>query len=252
MLAWYFQFTPHDLHDWDAVQTPILFDSVWEGSSRKLLAQANRNGFFYLLDRSSGQFLRATPFVDKLTWATGVDAKGRPSVNLQSIPTAGGVSACPSVEGATNWFSPSFDPQLGLFFVQTLEKCNIYRKAEGVWRAGESYYNGSTQAVANIPGEKVLRAIDVRTGKVRWARRQTGTADSWGGVLSTAGGLTFYCDDDGDFKAVDSLGGRLLWTFPANARWKASPMSYSMDGHQFVAIAANGNILAFSLPGDPE
>ncbi len=246
-LVWHFQYTPHDLHDWDAVQTPILLDLDWEGAPRKLLAQANRNGFFYLLDRVNGQFLRASPLVEKLTWAKQIATNGRPVLNPEAVPTTAGVKTCPAVEGATNWFSPSFDPQLGLFFVQTLESCSIYRKATGVWKAGESYYNGSTSIPPGDPGQKVLRAIDVQTGGMRWERRQTGDADSWGGVLSTSTGLVFYCDDDGDFKAVDTRDGKLLWTFRANAHWKASPMTYSIDGQQFVAIAAGGDILTFSI-----
>ncbi len=252
-LVWHFQYTPHDLHDWDAEQIPILLDMNWDGSPRKLLAHANRNGFFYLLDRTDGKFLRASPFVEKLTWAQRIGADGRPVLNPAAVPTTAGIRACPSVDGATNWYSPSFDPQLGLFFLQTLEKCSIYRKAEGVWKAGQSFYNGSTVDPPGDPGRKVLRAIDIGTGKIRWERPQTGAGNSWGGVLSTTTGLVFYCDDNGDFNAVDSRNGHLLWTFPANAHWRASPMSYSFDGHQFVAVAAGGSVLAFSvtLPTSP-
>ncbi len=248
-LVWHFQYTPHDLHDWDAVQTPILLDLPGDGVSSQLLAQANRNGFFYLLDRASGKFLRATPFVERLSWAKSIGADGRPVLNPEAVPTTAGVTGCPSVDGATNWFSPSFDPRLGLFFVQALEKCSVYRKAGGVWKPGESFYNGSTADAPADRGQKVLRAIDVTTGKIRWERRQSGEADTWGGVLSTSTGLVFYCDADGGFNAVDARDGRLLWTFPANARWKASPMFYSIDGREFIAVAAGGSILAFSIGG---
>jgi alcohol dehydrogenase (cytochrome c) len=176
--VWHFQYTPHDLHDWDAVQTPILLDAEWQGAPRKLLAQANRNGYFYLLDRTNGAFLRATPLVERLTWAKGIGSDGRPVMNAEAIPTVAGVTACPSVEGATNWFSPAYDARSGLFFVQTLEKCSVYRKAEGEWRAGQSFYNGSIATPPGDRGLKVLRAVDVKTGKVRWERRQAGGADS--------------------------------------------------------------------------
>jgi alcohol dehydrogenase (cytochrome c) len=157
------------------------------------------------------------------------------------------VRACPAVEGATNWFSPSFDPLTGLFFVQTLEKCSVYRRADGQWSPGRSFYNGSTTTPPEDRGEKVLRAIDVASGEVRWERRQTGAAETWGGTLSTASGLVFYGDDSGDFNAVGAKDGKLVWSFPANVHWKASPMTYSMEGRQFLAVAAGGNVIAFSL-----
>ena len=246
-LVWYFQYSPHDLHDWDAQQTPMLIDAEWEGKPRKLLAQANRNGFFYVLDRTNGQFLRATPFVKKLTWAKEIDKKGRPVVNPDATPTIDGVKACPAVEGATNWFSTAFAPKLGLFFLQALEKCNIYKKRPGEWEAGKSYYDGSTQNVEGEAGRKVLRAIDLKSGRVRWEMEQTGPANSWGGVLSTEGGVLFYGDDSGSFAARDSQTGAMLWRVSTNQVWKASPMTYLLDGKQFVAVASGGNILAFAL-----
>lgn len=245
-LQWYFQFTPHDLHDWDAQQTPMLIDADWEGRPRKLLAQANRNGFFYVLDRVTGQFLHATPFVKKLTWAKEIGPDGRPVTNPEAVPTTAGVTACPAVEGATNWFSSAFHPGLGLFYVQALEKCNVYRKAEGVWVAGESFYKGSTQDAGG--GRKVLRALDLRSGKPTWEREQEGPGNAWGGVLSTASGLVFLCEDGGSFVALNAATGGLLWRFPGGPQWKASPMTYSVDGKQYVAVASGGNILAFALP----
>ena len=246
-LAWYFQYTPHDLHDWDAQQTPMLIDAEWEGKPRKLLVQANRNGFFYVLDRTNGQFLRATPFVRKLTWAKEIDKRGRPVVNPEATPAIEGVKACPAVEGATNWFSTAFAPKHGLFFLQALEKCNIYKKRPGAWEAGKSYYDGSTQDVEGEPARKVLRAMDLKSGLVRWEIEQTGPANSWGGVLSTDGDMLFYGDDSGSFAARDSQSGTLLWHVSTNQIWKASPMTYLLDGKQYVAVASGGNILAFAL-----
>jgi alcohol dehydrogenase (cytochrome c) len=247
-LAWYFQYTPHDVWDWDSQQTPMLVDASWAGQPRKLLLHANRNGFFYVLDRTNGALLLAKPFVKALTWASGISPAGRPMLNPNQQPSKGGTRVCPAVEGATNWFSTSFNPATGFYYVQTLEKCNIYSTSPQVWQAGRSYYSGSTKNVPDEPGQKVLRAIDMLTGSIAWEVPQTGPADSWGGTLSTAGGLVFYGDDSGAFAAVDAKTGERLWRFPANVLWKASPMTYSFDGRQFVAIAAGSTIIAFATP----
>jgi alcohol dehydrogenase (cytochrome c) len=247
-LAWYYQFTPHDLHDWDAQQTPMLIDAAFGGRPRKLLVQANRNGFFYVLDRTDGELLLAKPFVNKLTWASGIGKDGRPITSPDAVPTLQGVRACPSVEGATNWFSTAFHPGTGLFYVQALEKCTIYTKAPGRWEQGKSYYDGSTRAVPGEPGQKLLRAIDVATGRIVWEYPQIGPANSWGGVLSTAGGLVLFGEDSGAFAAVDASSGKPLWHFHTNTLWKASPMTYMVNGKQFVAVAAGSAVIAFGLP----
>ena len=247
-VRWHYQYTPHDLHDWDSAQTAMVVDTEFQGKLRKLLLQANRNGFFYVLDRTNGQFLRGTPFVHKLTWAQSIDEKGRPIVNHETDPTIPGVKACPAVEGATNWFSNAYDPATGLFYLMALEKCNIYTKADAVWKAGESYYGGDTRDIPGEPGQKFLRAINLETGKIAWEIPQNGTANSWGGVLSTAGGLVFFCEDSGAFAAAESRTGKLLWHFQASENWKASPMTYMVRGKQYVAVAAGSNIISFGLP----
>ncbi len=247
-LRWYFQYTPHDLHDWDSTQTAMVVDADFEGKPRKLLLHANRNGYFYVLDRTNGEFLRATPFVQKLTWAKGIDAKGRPIPNPDAIPTRPGVRACPAVDGATNWFSNAYDPATGLFYLMALEKCNIYTKAEAVWTPGESYYGGDTRNPPDDHGQKFLRAIDLQTGKIAWELPQTGEADSWGGVLSTAGGVVFFCEDSGAFAAADAKTGKLLWHYQTSELWKASPMTYMAGGRQYVAVAAGSHVVAFALP----
>jgi alcohol dehydrogenase (cytochrome c) len=246
-LKWYFQYTPHDLWDWDAQQPPLLVDTTWAGRPRKLILHANRNGFFYVLDRTDGSLLRATPFVKKLTWAGRIGADGRPVLNANQTPTPEGVTVCPAVEGATNWFSTAFDPAQGLYFVQALEKCTVYTLVPSVWEAGQSFYSGTTRNVPGERAEKVLRALDVATGQVRWEIPQTGPGNSWGGVLATAGGVVFFGDDSGAFAAVDSATGRRLWQFQTNVLWKASPTTYGFDGRQYIAIAAGGTIIAFSL-----
>jgi alcohol dehydrogenase (cytochrome c) len=247
-LQWHYQFTPHDLHDWDAQQTPMLIDAPFGGTQRHLLVQANRNGFFYVLDRTDGRLLLGKPFVDKLTWASGIGADGRPQLLPGAEPTVEGVRACPAVEGATNWFSTAFHPDTGLFYVMSLEKCNIYTKAPAVWQAGKSYYGGTTKRVPGEVPKKYLRALDPQTGRRVWELPQDGPGGSWGGVLSTAGGVVFYGGDGGDFAAADARTGRPLWHWPANAFWKASPMTFLASGRQYVAIAAGPNILAFALP----
>jgi alcohol dehydrogenase (cytochrome c) len=246
-LRWHYQFTPHDLHDWDAQQTPMLIDAPFGGRPRKLLVQASRNGFFYVLDRTSGELLLAKPFVQKLTWSSGVGADGRPVVLPEAIPSREGVRACPAVEGATNWMSTAFNPSTGLFYVMALEKCSIYSKRPELWQAGKSYYGGDTRRVRGEPGRKYLRAIEPSTGKIAWELPQNGPANTWGGVLSTEGGVVFFGGDDGAFSAADARSGKLLWSFPANQLWKASPMTYQAAGRQYVAIAAGSAILAFGL-----
>jgi alcohol dehydrogenase (cytochrome c) len=245
-LKWHFQYTPHDLWDWDAQQPPVLVDTTWEGRPRQLLLHANRNGFFYVLDRTDGTLLLAKPFVKKLTWAREIGADGRPVLNPDQTPTPEGRTVCPAVEGATNWFSTSFSPSTGLYYVQALEKCTVYTRTPETWRAGQSFYGGTTRR-ASEPGQKVLRAIDVRTGAIRWEMPQIGPASSWGGTLATAGGLVFVGEDSGALMAVDAATGEPLWQFPTNAQWKASPMTYAFDGRQHIAVAAGANILAFTL-----
>jgi len=245
-LKWHFQYTPHDMWDWDAHQPVVLADAEWQGRPRKLLLHANRNGFFYLLDRTNGQLLLAKPFVKKLTWAREIGPDGRPVLIPDQDPTPEGRTVCPSVEGATNWFSTSFDRATGLYYVQTLEKCTIYTKTNGEWQPGKSYYHGTTKDTDEA-GQKVLRAIDFKTGRIVWELPQTGEADSWGGVLGTAGGLLFLAEDGGALMAVDAAAGRPLWHFQASAHWKSSPMTYMFDGTQYVAVAAGPSIIAFAL-----
>jgi alcohol dehydrogenase (cytochrome c) len=246
-LRWYYQFTPHDLHDWDAQATLLAADTVFHGRPRELLLQANRNGFFYVLDRATGEVLLAKPFVKKLTWASGIDSQGRPQLLPGAEPTPEGAKACPAVEGATNWMSTAWNPATGLFYVMALEKCNIYTKSDAWFEPGKSFYGGATRNIPGEPGQKVLRAIDIQTGNIVWEHPQTGPANSWGGVLSTAGGLVFFGDDSGAFAAASARIGKLLWQFHTNVLWKASPMTFMAGGRQFVAVAAGPNIIAFGL-----
>ena len=247
-LKWYYQSTPHDLWDWDATETPVLIDAVWEGRPRKLLLHANRNGFFYVFDRTDGKLLLAKPFISQLTWAKGIGADGRPLKLPNQEPTPSGTLVCPSQDGATNWYSPSFNPATGLYYVQTFEKCSVYSKsAPGAWQAGREYLGGSQRTSERPTPERILRAIDISSGKVAWQLPQPGPADSWGGTLTTATGLVFVAAEGGSLLAVDAVTGKVLWSFATNQLWKASPMTYSMDGRQFIAIASGPNVIAFAV-----
>jgi alcohol dehydrogenase (cytochrome c) len=247
-LRWHYQFTPHDVWDWDAQEPLTLVDADWQGRPRKLLMQANRNGFFYVLDRATGELLLGKPFVDKLTWAREIGHDGRPVLNPDQLPTDAGVRVCPSLLGAANWWSSAFHPGTGLYYVQSLEACSIYTKRDSEWEAGQTYMGGSTRDAPTDPPHKFLRAIDYRTGARAWELPETGPGTVRGGVLATAGGLVFFCEDNGAFSAVDAASGKPLWSFQANHFWRASPMTYEFDGRQYVAVASGPNILAFALP----
>lgn len=246
-LKWYFQYTPHNVWDWDAQQPPVLVDTMWGGQNRHLLLHANRNGFFYVLDRTNRKLLLAKPFVKKLTWAREIDANGRPVLNPNQEPTLAGNKICPSLEGATNWFSTAFLPATGLYYVQTLEKCGIYTKTPMQWKAGTGYFGGSFEGAPDEVPQKILRAINIENGSIVWEHPQTGPANSWGGTLATAGGLVFFGEDSGALVAVDASTGNALWQFQANQTWKASPMTYEFDGRQYIAVASGSNIIAFAL-----
>ena len=246
-LRWSYQFTPHDVNDWDAVQTVVVADAEFRGTNRSLLLQANRNGFFYVFDRVTGKLLLAEPFVKKLNWATRIGPDGRPERVPNTEPSVRGTMGCPSVVGATNWMSPAFNPDTGLYYVMALERCSIFLKSAEWFVQGESFYGGSTQNVRGETGKKYLRAIDINTGRIAWEYPQIGSSNTWGGVLSTVSGLVFFGEDSGAFAAVDARTGKLLWRFAANTSWRASPMAYLAGGEQFVAIAGGGSIFAFGL-----
>ena len=243
-LRWYYQFTPHNVWDYDAQAPSVLVDATWKGQPRKLLLHADRNGFFYVFDRLNGELLLAKAFVDKLTWAKEIGPDKRPVVNPNQDPTTEGTRVCPSLEGATNWYSTSFNPSTGLYYVQTLEDCATFTKRDVPWKAGSGYMGGTWR---REPGQQILRAFDIATGTPRWELPQTGPANSWGGVLSTAGGVVLFGEDGGLFTAVDAKSGKRLWQWPTGQVWRSSPMTYVFDGKQYVAAAVGSNIMAFGL-----
>jgi len=231
-LKWHYQFTPHDIYDWDATEPPVLVDTQYRGQARKLLLQANRNGFFYVFDRTSGQLLLAEKFLKRLNWASGIGPDGRP----QLLPE--GEERCP--EDATNWNATAFSPLTRLYYVMAHEKCVVKLSRNGQ----------KTGSLQEDPGKKYLRALDIETGKIVWEIPQIGATEGKrnAGVLATAGGLIFYGDPSGDIVAVDERDGKLLWHFPTNEVIKTSPITYSISGKQFVALAVGSNIMCFGLP----
>jgi alcohol dehydrogenase (cytochrome c) len=246
-LKWYFQFTPHDLFDFDAVETPVLLDAEYQGQPRKLLVQANRNGFLYVLDRTDGKFISATPFVKKLNWAKGIDEKGRP-IRTDAQPTAEGMKVCPSFTGATNWYSPSYNPRTQLFYFFAQEDCGTSFLKPEPFAEGRGYYATGVKRARGEKKEKILLAYNLDTRGFEWRYPQIGEGSSSGGTMTTAGGLVFFADEAESFEAVDGRTGAQLWHFTTGQRMHASPMSYAVLGKQYVAIASGSDIFTFALP----
>jgi alcohol dehydrogenase (cytochrome c) len=246
-MKWHFQFTPHDTHDWDGQGWPVLIDTAIDGKPRKALLHANRNGFLYVLDRVTGEYLRATPFVDKLDWAKGIDAKGVPILVPGKDPTPTGNKACPSVRGASNWMSPSYNPATGLFYVVTLEQCDIYVSSAKEPIPMQNFAGGGGEQIPTEPGKFYLRALDPKTGNRVWEYPMTGPATMWAGTVSTAGGVVFFGDDDNHLVAVDAKSGRHLWHYNMGQPVFASPITYEVDGRQYVTIASQTDIFTFGL-----
>jgi alcohol dehydrogenase (cytochrome c) len=243
-LKWYFQFTPHDVHDWDSTEVPVLVDGEVRGQRRKLVLFANRNAFYYVLDRQTGQFLVGKQFA-KQTWAKGLDDSGRPIRLPNTTPTVEGTTVYPSVPGATNWFSPSYSPAANLFFVAARDEGGIYHKGEAIYKAGAQYNAGGFR---NIPGEEpvgAIRALRPFTGELVWEFKLH--TPPWAGVMATAGGLVFGGTNEGDFFALDATSGKLLWRFQSGGQVVANPVSYLSGGKQHVAIAAGSAIFSFAL-----
>lgn len=222
-VKWHYQFTPHDLKDRDATEPNVLIDTVWQGKPAKLLLHADRNGFFYVLDRVTGKVLLAKPFLKRVDWASGIGADGRPVVKDPK--------GCPS--DAANWDATAYSPETRLYYLMALEEC----------------VGGKPGGDSDQSGRRFLRALRIDTGEIAWEVPQTGAAraKTWTGVLATAGGLVFYGQPNGGFAAVDQRDGKPLWRFPTNVRMKAPPVTFSVDGNQYVMVAAGPNILCFGL-----
>ncbi|MDZ4802349.1 MAG: PQQ-binding-like beta-propeller repeat protein [Bryobacteraceae bacterium] len=221
-IKWHYQFTPHDVKDRDANEPNVLVDRVYQGKASKLLLHADRNGFFYVLDRTNGKVLLAKPFLRRVDWASSIGADGRPVV----VDPRG----CPS--DAANWDATAYSPMTGFYYLISLEECT-----------------GKPTGYPDQTGQRFLRALNVETGEIAWEIPQEGPAraKTWSGVMATAGGLLFYGQPNGGFTAVDQRNGKSLWSFPTNVRMKASPMTFVYQGKQYVAVAAGPNVLCFGL-----
>jgi alcohol dehydrogenase (cytochrome c) len=243
-LKWHFQFTPHDTHDWDANQIPVLLDAPIDGRMRKLVVMANRNAFYYVLDRETGKFLLATQYA-KQTWAKEIDETGRPVVLPDTEPTPEGNLVWPSLQGATNWFSPSYNPKTGLLYVAVREMSSYYFKTDVEYEPGQYYMGGGERALDGDDAWGAIRAIDVTTGKTAWDFRQL--SPPWAGVLSTGGGLVFAGSQEGNFFALDAATGEPRWQFQTGGAVRSNPISFAIEGRQHVAVTAGASVLVFGL-----
>ena len=242
-LVWHYQTSPHDVHDWDSVETPVLFDGEFNGKPMRLLAQAARNSFFFLLDRTNGRHLLTAPFIDQ-TWSSSYDAQGHPIPKPHMAPSPDGALVEPASGGGTNWMAPSFDPQTGLFYVTAVRTFSIFYltargKAEG-WGGRDR----------GLWSDTATRAIDYKTGKIAWTH-ELGRGGSSAGNLTTAGHLLFTADNSGNLQALDPATGKTLWHLNAGGRMESSPMTYLLDGRQYVVVAAADRLMAFALPEKP-
>ncbi|HLJ47053.1 MAG TPA: PQQ-dependent dehydrogenase, methanol/ethanol family [Bryobacteraceae bacterium] len=243
-LRWHFQFTPHDTHDWDATEIPVLIETTVRGQTRKVVAMANRNAFFYLLDRSTGEFLHGSPYA-KQTWAKGLDDSGRPQPIPGMEPSENGTLVYPSLQGATNWFSPSYSPIAKTLYVPVREMGAYYYKSEAEYKPGTFFGGGGERALAGDKAYGAIRALDVSNGKMKWEFRLL--SPPWAGVLSTGGGLVFGGSNEGNFYALDAATGKPLWDFQTGGGIVANPVSFLVDGKQRVAIAAGHALFVFGL-----
>lgn len=247
-LRWHFQFTPHDVMDWDGSELPVLVNAPYNGKMRKLMVQADRNGFYYVLDRETGEFLHGNAFATQLNWATGLTPQGRPIRVAGVEPTLTGAKVCPSSIGATNWMSPTYDPQTGLFYFVTLESCGIATKNTEKFRPGGfQYRSGGDVFIRDETWRVYVRALELTTGKEVWKRERVGSGGLGGGLLSTTGGVIFSGEVNGEFVALDPKTGESVWHFNTGQTINAQPITYMADGRQYVAIAAGSDIFGFTL-----
>lgn len=243
-LRWHFQFTPHDTHDWDATHVPVLFDADVGAKKRKLISIANRNAFYYVLDRTTGEFIAGRPYA-KQTWAKGLDAKGHPIVAPDSQPTEKGALIWPNLNGATVWQSPSYSPQTGFVYVSVREIGATYFKRDAKYRPGMIFGGGGESELPPDDAWGAIRALQAETGEMKWEFKLL--SPPWAGMLSTAGGLVFSGSDEGNFYALDAQTGKALWDFQTGGAIGANPVSFTIEGRQCIAIAADRVLYVFSL-----
>jgi alcohol dehydrogenase (cytochrome c) len=247
-LRWHYQFTPHDVHDWDATEVPVLADITVAGQPRKVVMFANRNGFYYTLDRATGKVIVAKPFVTT-TWAKEIGADGRPVLLPGHTPNETGAVTCPDITGGTNFYPPTFDPATNTFFVNAREACMTFYAWKPEYTPGERFTGGAGQRVrsAELPVYGALRAIDPATGQRKWEFKLL--TPSTTGLLSTASGLLFGGDAEGNLLALDSRTGKLLWRYQMGSPLHGtSPTTYMIDGRQHLLVPAGTSLTAWALP----
>jgi alcohol dehydrogenase (cytochrome c) len=245
-LRWYYQFTPHDTHDWDAISDPVLVDLLYQGRPVKAVIQADRNGFFYALDRTNGKLLVAKPYT-KVTWARGIGPDGRPIRVPGQDPTEDGNKTCPGMGGGHNWEPTAYSPQTGLYYFSTSDGCQVYYKFRQEYVEGQWYQaSTATPVPGEAPGSGSVLAVDPATGEIKWRFELVSLPT--GGLLATGGGLVFTGDPEGYVFALDARTGKVLWHFQAGGVIRTAPITYTLDGKQFVAVASGSDILTFTLP----
>jgi alcohol dehydrogenase (cytochrome c) len=241
-MAWYFQYTPHDTHDYDSAQVPVLFDGIVDGKPRKLLAQANREGYFFVLDRTTGKDILTKLYIPTMNWAEGLRPTGQPNPNQEKEPQVGGSLVSPSSDGSANFEAPTFSPATGIFYVNSTTSWSLFYASPDPGGPGHSEYTGFIRSA--------LRAIDYKTGDVKWEHDYPGGAFSVGaypGALSTAGNVVFAGDPVGNLIGFDAITGKILWHSPLGAEATNSPITFEMDGHEYVVMAAGDSLYAFYL-----
>jgi alcohol dehydrogenase (cytochrome c) len=243
-LKWHFQFTPHDTFDWDSTEVPMLLDANFQGRPRKLVLFANRNAFYYVLDRETGKFLHAVPFA-KQNWAKQIDDSGRPVRLLGIDPTEEGVPLYPHSAGGTNWFGPSYSSKTNLVYVAARDNGSINFKGEPDYKPGAEYNGGGIRDIPGDPGTGAIRALQPLTGALQWEYKLL--TPPWAGVLSTAGNLVFGGTNEGQFFALNASTGQPLWHFQTGGKIISNPISYSSEGKQRVAIASGHALYVFGL-----
>jgi alcohol dehydrogenase (cytochrome c) len=246
-MKWYFQFSPHETHDWDASEPPILFDGMVDGKPRKLLGFANRNAFYYVLDRETGKFVAGQPYA-KQTWAKGLDADGQPIVLPDTGPSPEGNLVFPSITGAINWTSNSYSPITKFFYVDAREMGSYFVKGTNThWEMGKFPMGaGGERALSGDDAYGAIRALEATTGKMKWEFRLH--SPSWVGTLATAGGLVFSGTDEGNFFALDAVTGKPLWDVYLGSSLRSNPVTYAVDGKQYVFVTAGTTYFVFCLP----
>jgi alcohol dehydrogenase (cytochrome c) len=243
-LKWHFQFTPHDTHDWDAAHVPMLIDAPVRGKMRKLIVNPNRNAFYYALDRVTGEFIAGQAYA-KQTWAKGLDDKGRPIVIPGTEPNEAGNLVYPALNGATIWYSPSYSPKTNLVYVATREAGATYFKREADYKPGTFFAGGGERRIPESEQWGAIRALEPTTGKQAWEFKLV--SPPWTGLMSTAGGLVISGSNEGNIVALDARTGKPLWNFHSGGQVSSNPISFNLDGHQHIAIAANRVLYVFGL-----